>query len=139
VNHARPRGLGDARVEASPHAGERERREAARGGLEVEVRIIRRPASTTRRCALRHRPARRLYPQLDEALLSGEIDLAVHSRKDVPTRFPRASTLAAITERRDPSTSSSPGGGATCRVCRRAVVATSSLRAAPNCSTAART
>ena len=41
--------------------------------------------------------------QLDEALLGGEIDLAVHSLKDVPTELPEGIVLAAITERRDPS------------------------------------
>src|ERR687897_2475283 len=41
--------------------------------------------------------------QLDEALLSGEIDLAVHSLKDVPTEPPEWVDLAAFTLRRDPS------------------------------------
>ncbi|MGI9048212.1 MAG: hydroxymethylbilane synthase [Rubrobacteraceae bacterium] len=41
--------------------------------------------------------------QLDEALLAGEIDLAVHSLKDIPTEVPRGIVLAAITERHDPS------------------------------------
>src|ERR671920_473465 len=41
--------------------------------------------------------------QLDEALLGGEIDLAVHSLKDVPTELPEGITLAAITQRHDPS------------------------------------
>jgi hydroxymethylbilane synthase len=41
--------------------------------------------------------------QLDEALLKGEIDLAIHSLKDVPTELPEGITLAAFTERRDPS------------------------------------
>jgi hydroxymethylbilane synthase len=40
--------------------------------------------------------------QLDEALLLGEIDLAVHSLKDVPTEVPDRIVLAAITERHDP-------------------------------------
>ena len=39
--------------------------------------------------------------QLDEALLSGEIDLAVHSLKDVPTEVPEGIVLAAVTERHD--------------------------------------
>jgi hydroxymethylbilane synthase len=67
--------------------------------------------------------------QLDEALLGEEIDLAIHSLKDVPTELPEGVVLAAITERRDPSdilvseerydVSALPRG---------AVVATSSLR-----------
>jgi hydroxymethylbilane synthase len=67
--------------------------------------------------------------QLDEALLSGEVDLAVHSAKDVPTEVPEGIVLTAITERHDPSdvlvsdagydVDGLPQGG---------VVATSSLR-----------
>lgn len=41
--------------------------------------------------------------QLDEAVLSGEVDLAVHSLKDVPTEVPEDISLAAISERVDPS------------------------------------
>ncbi len=40
--------------------------------------------------------------ELDEALLSGSADLAVHSLKDVPTRLPDGLVIAAITERADP-------------------------------------
>ncbi|MFE2443399.1 hydroxymethylbilane synthase [Streptomyces sp. NPDC021218] len=39
---------------------------------------------------------------LREALLSGEIDLAVHSLKDLPTAEPDGLTLAAIPRREDP-------------------------------------
>ena len=40
--------------------------------------------------------------ELDEALLRGDADLAVHSLKDVPTRLPDGLVLAAVTEREDP-------------------------------------
>jgi hydroxymethylbilane synthase len=40
--------------------------------------------------------------EIEEALLAGEIDLAVHSMKDVPTETPPALTFAAITRREDP-------------------------------------
>jgi hydroxymethylbilane synthase len=39
---------------------------------------------------------------LDDALLSGQIDLAVHSHKDIPTRLPDNLTIAAVLEREDP-------------------------------------
>lgn len=39
--------------------------------------------------------------ELEEALLSGEIDLAVHSLKDVPVEFASGLGLAAITKRED--------------------------------------
>jgi hydroxymethylbilane synthase len=67
--------------------------------------------------------------QLDESLLDGRIDLAVHSLKDLPTQLPDGVALAAIGERADPrdalvardcaALASLPTGG---------VVATSSLR-----------
>lgn len=39
---------------------------------------------------------------LDDALLDGRIDLAVHSYKDVPTQLPHGITIAAILRREDP-------------------------------------
>ncbi|GDY55513.1 hypothetical protein SVIO_061360 [Streptomyces violaceusniger] len=39
---------------------------------------------------------------LREALLRGEIDLAVHSLKDLPTAAPEGLTLAAVPRREDP-------------------------------------
>jgi hydroxymethylbilane synthase len=40
--------------------------------------------------------------ELDEALLDGRIDLAVHSLKDLPTRLPDGVALACVPEREDP-------------------------------------
>jgi len=40
--------------------------------------------------------------EIENALLSGEIDLAVHSLKDVPITIPEGLTLSAITEREEP-------------------------------------
>jgi hydroxymethylbilane synthase len=99
-------------------------------GLDVEVRIIRTTSDHHPETPLSVIDRRDVFTrQLDEALLGGEIDLAVHSLKDVPTELPEGITLAAITERHDPSdaliseehydVSGLPEG---------AVVATSSLR-----------
>jgi hydroxymethylbilane synthase len=40
--------------------------------------------------------------EIEEAMLRGEIDIAVHSMKDVPTDFPDGLGLYCITEREDP-------------------------------------
>ncbi|MFB0559594.1 MAG: hydroxymethylbilane synthase [Dehalococcoidales bacterium] len=40
--------------------------------------------------------------ELQEALLDGRIDLAVHSLKDLPTQTPKELSLAAVTKRLDP-------------------------------------
>jgi len=39
--------------------------------------------------------------EIEEALLSGEVDMAVHSMKDVPTYFPEGLELLSITARED--------------------------------------
>lgn len=67
--------------------------------------------------------------QIDEAMLDGRIDLAVHSMKDLPTELPSGITVAAVGEREDPSDALVARGpirwGA---LPRGATVATSSLR-----------
>jgi len=40
--------------------------------------------------------------EIEETMLAGEIDIAVHSMKDVPTIFPAGLHLGAITKREDP-------------------------------------
>ncbi len=41
--------------------------------------------------------------EIEEQLLSGAIDLAVHSMKDLPTKLPDGLTIGAVTKREDPS------------------------------------
>ncbi len=40
--------------------------------------------------------------EIEEAMLAGEVDIAVHSMKDVPTEFPPGLGLACTTKREDP-------------------------------------
>ncbi len=99
-------------------------------GLDVEVRIIKTTSEHQPDTPLRVIDRRDVFTrQLDEALLSGEIDLAVHSLKDVPTELPEGIVLAAISERHDPSDALvSDGGYGVDDLPDGAVVATSSLR-----------
>ncbi len=41
--------------------------------------------------------------ELEDALLNNEIDLAVHSHKDLPTTSPKGLVIAAVSDREDPS------------------------------------
>lgn len=68
---------------------------------------------------------------LETALLGGEIDLAVHSLKDVPTTIPAGLVLAALPARDDPGdVLITPDGLTLAQLRPGAVVGTSSLRRA---------
>jgi hydroxymethylbilane synthase len=99
-------------------------------GIAVEVRIIRTTSEHHPDTPLAVIDQRDVFTrQLDEALLSGEIDLAVHSLKDVPTEPPEWVALVAVTRRRDPSDVLVSEGRYTVEgLPQAAVVATSSLR-----------
>jgi hydroxymethylbilane synthase len=64
--------------------------------------------------------------EIEEALLDGSADLAVHSLKDLPTELPGGLTLAAIPEREDPR--DAVVGLPLANLPHGAVVGTSSLR-----------
>src|SRR5208337_4832761 len=67
--------------------------------------------------------------EIEEALLRQEIDLAVHSMKDVPTDLPAGLHLGAITEREDPrDVLISRRGQGLEQLPRKARIGTSSLR-----------
>jgi hydroxymethylbilane synthase len=99
-------------------------------GIEVEVRVIRTTSEHHPDTPLAVIDQRDVFTrQLDEALLSGEIDLAVHSLKDVPTELPEWVDLAAVTSRRDPADVLVSSGQHTLEdLPQGAVVATSSQR-----------
>jgi hydroxymethylbilane synthase len=66
--------------------------------------------------------------ELEEALLDGSIDIAVHSLKDMPTDLPHGLTLAAIPQREDPRDAIL--GCKLSELTKGALVGTSSLRRA---------
>lgn len=67
--------------------------------------------------------------QLDDALLAGRIDCAVHSLKDLPSRLPDGIVLAAVSSREDPRDALvAKGGLGFSAMPHGAVIATSSLR-----------
>lgn len=68
--------------------------------------------------------------ELEEALLDGRIDLAVHSLKDVPTEIPRGLALVAVTERLDPRDVLITGGKKLAEMAPGAKIGTGSLRRA---------
>lgn len=64
--------------------------------------------------------------EIEEALLDGRIDLAVHSLKDLPTELPKGLTIGAIPQRADPFDAIVGGKLRDLKI--GAVVGTSSLR-----------
>lgn len=69
----------------------------------ARIEIIRTTGDTVQDVALSKVGTKGLFTrEIEEALLSGAIDLAVHSLKDLPTELPAGLTLAAIPEREDP-------------------------------------
>lgn len=72
-------------------------------GLESRIRIIRTTGDTISGVPLPQVGAKGLFTkEIEEALLNGDVDLAVHSLKDLPVDLPPGLTLAAIPEREDP-------------------------------------
>ena len=67
--------------------------------------------------------------EIEDALLRGEIDLAVHSMKDVPTQLPEGLEILSIPEREDPRDVLISRGGVTlAKLAAGARIGTSSLR-----------
>src|SRR5271169_4108819 len=72
-------------------------------GEECRIEIIRTTGDKITDVALSQVGSKGLFTkEIEEALLAGSIDLAVHSLKDMPTELPDGLTLAAIPEREDP-------------------------------------
>lgn len=100
------------------------------GGIEVEIVAIRTSGDRLARVALADFGGKALFvKEIEEALIAGEIDLGVHSLKDVPAALPDGLCLGAYPARDDPRdvlVGRGPGGLAALPA--GAVVGTSSLR-----------
>lgn len=70
--------------------------------LEISIRKIVTAGDRDRLTHLDRIGADVFVKELEQALLDGSIDLAVHSLKDVPTDIPQGLGLIAVTERDDP-------------------------------------
>lgn len=71
--------------------------------LEVSINKIVTEGDRSRRTQLDRMPVIGVFvKEIEEALLDGRIDVAVHSLKDVPTDIPHELCLRAVTERLDP-------------------------------------
>jgi hydroxymethylbilane synthase len=71
-------------------------------GLEIDMEKIVTAGDRDRRTYLDRIGTDVFVKELEEALLDGRIDLAVHSLKDVPTDIPQGLALVAVIEREDP-------------------------------------
>ncbi len=74
-----------------------------RAGIESEIRIIRTRGDRIDSVAFESIEGKGFFTkELEEALLAGAIDVAVHSLKDLPTELPSGLTVGAILRRGDP-------------------------------------
>ena len=72
-------------------------------GVQAELVVIQTLGDQQLETALYQMGSKGLFTKaLDEALISNEIDLAVHSTKDIPTEFEDSLELGIILKREDP-------------------------------------
>jgi hydroxymethylbilane synthase len=73
-------------------------------GIEADLKIIKTQGDSILNLRLDKLEGKGFFTkELEEELLKGSIDLAVHSHKDLPTQHPPGLTIAAVSEREDPS------------------------------------
>lgn len=77
--------------------------EAAHEGVKVELVIIKTRGDRDQNSALNKFAGKGIFTkEIEEALLAGVVDLAVHSLKDLPTTLPQGLALAQPPKREDP-------------------------------------
>lgn len=73
-------------------------------GIRAELKIIKTQGDIVQHLRLDKLEGKGFFTkELEEELLSGGIDIAVHSHKDLPTAQPQGLIIAAVTAREDPS------------------------------------
>src|SRR5262245_44753300 len=73
------------------------------GGPHCRIVIIKTSGDRLQEAPLSEAGGKRLFvKEIEEALLRGEIDLAVHSSKDMPAVLPDGLTIASVLPREDP-------------------------------------
>jgi hydroxymethylbilane synthase len=74
-----------------------------KAGVECDIIVIRTSGDTLADAALTQIGGKRLFvKEIEDALLAGEVDLAVHSSKDMPVVLPEGLTIAGVLPREDP-------------------------------------
>ena len=73
-------------------------------GVEAELKIIKTQGDKILHLSFDKLEGKGFFTkELEDELLAGSIDLAVHSHKDLPTNHPEGLVIAAVSEREDPS------------------------------------
>ena len=99
-------------------------------GHEIKIEIIKTSGDKLQNAALAASGTKGLFiKEIEEALLAGQVDLAVHSMKDLPTDLPEGLGVAAVPERENPHDALvSKGGMPFQQIPAGARIGTSSLR-----------
>src|SRR5919107_1130242 len=78
------------------------KRKLTETGLQVEINIIKTSGDRFVDRPIQSLGGKGIFTkEIEDALLSGEIDLAVHSMKDLPTEVPEGLAIAAVPQRED--------------------------------------
>ncbi|MBE7174797.1 MAG: hydroxymethylbilane synthase [Mucilaginibacter polytrichastri] len=73
-------------------------------GIQAELKIIKTQGDRILHLSFEKMEGKGFFTkELEEELLAGTIDLAVHSHKDLPTEHPAGLTIAAVSDREDPA------------------------------------